>query len=526
MFRRSGTALVISTMLVALLLNQIPAATSAVSPNWPTKPSIGFSSSEKLTEIRSESFIAGYSYAEGASSGLYTRVEACAEVTDEKCKNSDSIAVNAILPACESAVSDTCVESLQLIDSSGKTVKAGLVKEVNSKKFQGNSKFATPYGGSISVWKAEGITNSWGTQEYAVKVHIDLQNFNNRECGSDPTKCPFTLANFSASVSPIKVVPLDNTLDCLWKSGTECGQVGKFPDGVRVGLSLRITNNLTGFMFGRMQDVTMEVTPYSPTINTVRVEASPVNVPSIYAYVEKSSLSQNPDIEKYWMQRRANLATQDLQSPETVDLGPWPQYALDTFLAFERFVKAGPSVQSIWKFGSGIGQATGSPCFNDKSKLLGLVTTNASTFQPFPPSFDGANLYYKVGGAHHLEDRVTLTKGVYDLALRSDFARCLYGFSNAPIKAAVTISYGQEGAQNVATEVVSQDKAKEWIYISAKNFTFSAPTIKVKFTQETAAAPAAAPAPIRKTTITCVKGKTTKKVSGVAPKCPKGFKKK
>jgi hypothetical protein len=90
----------------------------------------------------------------------------------------------------------------------------------------------------------------------------------------------------------------------------------------------------------------------------------------------------------------------------------------------------------------------------------------------------------------------------------------------------VTISYGQEGTQNVATEVVSQDKAKEWIYISAKNFTFSAPTIKVKFTQETAAAPAAVPAPIRKTTITCVKGKTTKKVSGVAPKCPKGFKKK
>ena len=29
-----------------------------------------------------------------------------------------------------------------------------------------------------------------------------------------------------------------------------------------------------------------------------------------------------------------------------------------------------------------------------------------------------------------------------------------------------------------------------------------------------------------KTTITCVKGKTTKKVSGVNPKCPRGFKKK
>jgi hypothetical protein len=29
-----------------------------------------------------------------------------------------------------------------------------------------------------------------------------------------------------------------------------------------------------------------------------------------------------------------------------------------------------------------------------------------------------------------------------------------------------------------------------------------------------------------KTTITCVKGKTTKKVTGVNPKCPSGYKKK
>ncbi|NDE48124.1 MAG: hypothetical protein EB019_04045, partial [Actinobacteria bacterium] len=36
-----------------------------------------------------------------------------------------------------------------------------------------------------------------------------------------------------------------------------------------------------------------------------------------------------------------------------------------------------------------------------------------------------------------------------------------------------------------------------------------------------------APAPVaKKITITCIKGKSTKKVSGVNPKCPKGYKKK
>jgi hypothetical protein len=36
----------------------------------------------------------------------------------------------------------------------------------------------------------------------------------------------------------------------------------------------------------------------------------------------------------------------------------------------------------------------------------------------------------------------------------------------------------------------------------------------------------AAPVAAKKTSITCVKGKTSKKVSAVNPVCPKGFKKK
>jgi hypothetical protein len=74
-----------------------------------------------------------------------------------------------------------------------------------------------------------------------------------------------------------------------------------------------------------------------------------------------------------------------------------------------------------------------------------------------------------------------------------------------------------------------------WIYLKANNFTFSAPTLKVKLTQEAekpvavatpTPTPAAKPAVAKKTTITCVKGKTTKKVSAVKPVCPTGFKKK
>ena len=76
-----------------------------------------------------------------------------------------------------------------------------------------------------------------------------------------------------------------------------------------------------------------------------------------------------------------------------------------------------------------------------------------------------------------------------------------------------------------------------WLYLSAKGFTFSSPTINVKLSQEKvvvvptptptpSAVASVAPVAKKSVTITCAKGKTTKKVSGESPKCPTGYKKK
>jgi hypothetical protein len=72
-----------------------------------------------------------------------------------------------------------------------------------------------------------------------------------------------------------------------------------------------------------------------------------------------------------------------------------------------------------------------------------------------------------------------------------------------------------------------------FLKLQADNFTFSSPTIKVKFSQtsEVKPTPAAVIAPVevipkKILSITCVKGKITKKISGVSPKCPSGYKKK
>jgi hypothetical protein len=148
------------------------------------------------------------------------------------------------------------------------------------------------------------------------------------------------------------------------------------------------------------------------------------------------------------------------------------------------------------------------------------------------PKFDKAeqSLNYTVG-ASHLDSKGDLFKGYYQLNLRSDIARCLYGFGSAPIQAKIEVS-SSDGTPSVATTVISERDG--WLKMTAGGFTFSTPSIKVKLSQD-APAPApsasatptpAAKAAAKKITITCVKGKTSKKVTAIKPTCPTGYKKK
>jgi hypothetical protein len=72
-----------------------------------------------------------------------------------------------------------------------------------------------------------------------------------------------------------------------------------------------------------------------------------------------------------------------------------------------------------------------------------------------------------------------LVIGTYDLIMRSETARCLYGFSNAPVSATVTVV--GTGEQNVSSEIVKEEGG--WLKLNAYGFTFSEKEIKVKLTQ-------------------------------------------
>ena len=161
---------------------------------------------------------------------------------------------------------------------------------------------------------------------------------------------------------------------------------------------------------------------------------------------------------------------------------------------------------------------------------IAIVSSNATLYSVFPPVWDEKEqtLSYRVGSLH-LDHKGEIHRGHFNLAVPRDFAECLWGNNLSGARASVSIT-NVDGTNNIATSSLTQDD--QMVYFKVAGFTFSTPQIKVKIetaksvpTPTPVTTPSAKPI-AKKITITCVKGKTSKKVTAVTPKCPTGYKKK
>jgi hypothetical protein len=185
---------------------------------------------------------------------------------------------------------------------------------------------------------------------------------------------------------------------------------------------------------------------------------------------------------------------------------------------------------------------------------------------------DNQQIVVKVGNAH-FDEFGNEIQGWMELKIKGNRARDWWGIDPAIAAgyAKVEVSY-QDGTKKVASVSSSYDSKNDWINLRAYGFTYSSPQLAVSFkepaqiTEAKAAAELKAKqeaeikaaaelkskqeaelrlaaeqvalalkakqeadakaAALKKTTITCVKGKLTKKVTAVKPKCPAGYKKK
>ncbi len=148
--------------------------------------------------------------------------------------------------------------------------------------------------------------------------------------------------------------------------------------------------------------------------------------------------------------------------------------------------------------------------------------------------FDRENqqIVVKVGNVH-FDEFGNEIQGWMELKIKGNRARDWWGIDPAIAAgyAKVEVSY-QDGTKKVATVSAKYDPKNDWINLRAYGFTYSSPQLAVSFKNPNP--PVVEPTPpaatktvaAKKTSITCVKGKTTKKVTAVTPKCPAGYKKK
>jgi len=543
--RKYGAALVAALLLGSLVQANTANAGMKFAPDIPL---LGLLIEDGLEFGRSPNVVFGKGNLDSQETWLR-----CDDLDDKICTDAAGIIGYVNLTVCTDASSVACIADVWAVDSAGKKIPGKLVKSVpldyGKFTFKENVAINLPDGtGQGALWQIPGVINSAGKDTYFVSSQFMLAQ-PEKKAGEPISARKIFLSELKTGISPVEEIPgqyrliqpRDNgTARASWVNwgdtgnwylpdgsrcvGTDvnvCEAVREFPAGYRFGVSLRMGTKLSGWYHGRLAlpDVTIK---NWKTGQEISVEAEPVRVPTLNFSVPNAEIPQKVrDI--VFTDRYFGKSGDGIREARIND-GSSSAVMVDLAAAFAPAYKdKATSTNTTWAFKAmnyGQNSSDVQKCSDNTGNVAGLVTTNALTYLPGPPTFDkeSQSLTYKVASPHY-EANGSLASGSYDLSMRSDIARCLYGFSSAPIKAEISIT-SDEGEKKVATTIVNEKNG--WLYLSAKGFTFSSPTINVKLSQEKVVAPVAS----KKVTISCVKGKTTKKVTAVSPKCPAGYKKK
>ena len=311
-----------------------------------------------------------------------------------------------------------------------------------------------------------------------------------------------------------------------------CGYRMPFDLEKTVVLKVRLSQPVQGWLHGRLRDANIVMSTATDNSQIVEISAKPLSVPSIFGWVKWGDLPQKlkqlypvgaggtsrnfDDFTTTDLASRTLLTKSEVSGDFAInEMNLWLPLLNDRAAAMRTFWVA-QTIRGELPFES-------QNCVTGKG-FTGVIGTNAAVYSDGPPKFDQSeqSLNYTVG-ASHFDSKGELFKGYYQLNLRSDVARCLYGFGSSPIQAKIEVS-SSDGTPSVATTVITEKDG--WLKMTASGFTFSTPKIKVKLSQEKASAPGVVVKKLAKeVTITCAKGKKVQRIYGVKPKCPTGYKK-
>lgn len=481
--------------------------------------------------------------------------------TEGDCAAGNEFLYQASLPICTSASDLDCIVGLTAIGGSGEEEAARFkvyTFDGHPDLYETPGTLGIPRAASPSVWTFARNVHELGN-EYLVAV--SLTGSARRGSGVTPNSFYAYLSPVSVKTEPSQLgfdTPFGYAAGC-WQvtrttgergiscsngsalgfgkyrcaidTRTDCLLKRAFPSDTSFSLRVRLSSEPTGWLHGRMKDPSVQITKLSGGGVEIAVSALPIRVPTFYDGAVATELPSG--IREFYVRCLTNNTCRgasrqyrpfEPEPPETRNYRSLPelfkQQAMDEMSIWLSHAgnraAATPSYWSIRTLSqeelSGV-----SGCLVRGTGVNGIVSTNSTVYSEGPPKFINGQLRYKVMSPHLAADG-SVFRGTYNLLVRSDVARCIYGFSNAPIQASVEV-INEDGTSNVATTVVNEQGG--WLSLAAHNFTFSAPTIQVTLKQ---AALPATPKVVVKQYIACVKGNTVKRIA--ASRCPSGFKRK
>lgn len=320
------------------------------------------------------------------------------------------------------------------------------------------------------------------------------------------------------------------TCERLKTPGGLCWASGSFLTDTRFTLNLKMATAPVGWFTSRITSPDVKINPAADGRIQVSFTGNSQAIPSINRNFQYTVQSEQDEWDQ--VTRALPVLPWDKLTTEGKKYSAgWP-YSSDSIDAFETLVSKVPSfnnadaLKNIWRIESiSSDNASSNQCL--KSGFTGVVSSNSLTYENAIPTWDAANsaLVYRIASPHTVLGNEF--SGRYDLLISEAVGKCLWNIQDLSPSAEISVT-NAGGEKKMFT--VGSSISGGFYRFTAAGFTFSTNRISVKLVSKSesrpGATPSASPKTISTVTITCIKGKTQKKVTAVKPKCPTGYKKK
>ena len=422
-----------------------------------------------------------------------------------------------VFPMCSTRGADFCVEKLEFQSKDGKWKEAQFNRHISGPKHAAVPEIGFPTAGTVPLFAPRKEDKVAGIDGYAVYASVEVffdpaqtsqtlfSNLDLRVMPFNEVRGNFVEQRISSNLKPNgrnEQRYSDFGEGNAWAENGVAGKALEFSQLDSIRLITHIPSSVTGWLGGRLSHAEFGVTAISKSVNRLIISGNPVKIGRAVANFERSD---PPEYFKDVIQK----------TPNSSAFGYRGSNGVFAVLEAIRGLMSDKSYFEEVRWAVESYKNSTQPCLKDSSKLVGLVTSNATVFMASPPEFANGALKYQVGGLHY-QSNGSLTLGQYDLVMRSEVARCLYKYSSAPIQGSISVVY-DSGASEVSTFII--DESNGWLHLGAYNFNFSSPMIEIRLTQNHTVSKITP----KSVTIICIKGKVLKKVIGLKPKCPTGF---